>query len=94
MKNKNILPIAIVLISVLSTLFFLVLFSSVRCESDDMIISLEFRDGSFLKTFLGRYNFYSFRPVYTLGSFVTMGYSNNPANYPLTIFVFYTCVYS
>jgi len=59
-----------------------------------MIISLEFRNGSFLKTFLGRYNFYSFRPVYTLGSFVTMGYSNNPANYPLTIFVFYICVYS
>jgi len=59
-----------------------------------MIISLEFRDGSFLKTFLGRYNFYSFRPVYTLGSFVTIGYLNNPANYPFTIFVFYICIYS
>lgn len=58
-----------------------------------MIISLEIRNGSFLKAFLDRYNFYSFRPTYTIGSFLTIGYSNNPADYPFSIFVFYVGLY-
>ncbi len=94
LKNKNIVSLAVILISVLSALFFIVLFSSVRCEPDDMIISLEIRDGSFLKAFLDRHNFYSFRPVYTLGAFATIGYSGNPANYPISIFIFYVGVYT
>ncbi|HEX7414580.1 MAG TPA: hypothetical protein VF411_11100 [Bacteroidia bacterium] len=93
MKEKKALSLAIVLISILSGVFFLALFSSIRCEPDDMIISLEFRDSSFLKTFLGRYHLYSFRPVYTLCSFFTMGYSNNPADYSLSIFAFYIVLY-
>src|ERR1039457_6785256 len=91
--NKKILSLAVILISISSVVFFLVLFSSVRCEPDDMIISLEFRDGSFLQAFLDRYNFYSFRPTYTIGSFFTMGYSHNPADYTLSIFAFYIGLY-
>ncbi|MHB8260330.1 MAG: hypothetical protein ACYDCN_05805 [Bacteroidia bacterium] len=94
MKEKKPLSLAIVLISLLIGIFFLVLFSSVRCEPDDMIISLEFRDSSFLKTFLGRYHLYSFRPTYTIGSFLTIGYSSNTANYPFSIFIFYVCAYA
>jgi hypothetical protein len=86
--------LVVILLSILSIAFFLVLFSSVRCEPDDMIISLEFRDGSFLKAFSDRYHFYSFRPTYTVGSFLTIGYSNNPANYPLSIFTFYIVLYA
>ena len=92
--NKKTLPLVIILLSILSAVFFLVLFSSVRCEPDDMIISLELREKGFLKAFLDRYHFYSFRPVYTLLSFVTIGYSNNTANYPFTIFMFYIAVYA
>jgi hypothetical protein len=92
--NKKILSPVVILISILSAVFFLVLFSSVRCEPDDMIISLEFRNGSFLKAFSDRYHFYSFRPTYTVGSFFTIGYSNNPANYPCSIFAFYAGLYA
>ncbi len=92
--NNKILSPVVILVSILSAAFFLVLFSSVRCEPDDMIISLEFRDGSFLKAFSDRYNFYSFRPTYTIGSFFTIGYSNNPTDYPRSIFAFYIGLYA
>ena len=92
--NKKILSPAVILLSVLSCIFFLVLFSSIRCEPDDMIISLELMEKGFVSAFLDRYHFYSFRPVYTLCSFVTIGYSNNTSNYSFTIFIFFTAVYA
>ena len=77
----------------LAAVFFLVLFSSVRCEPDDMIISLECRNSSLLQVLWHRYTCYSFRPLYTLGAYLSIGYSQNSQVYPLSIFIFYSLLY-
>ncbi len=85
LKHKNILPLSVFLISVLSTIFFIVLFSSIRCEPDDMIIRLECSNNTLLQIFINHYNVGSFRPVFVLISFLTLGYTK--------IFVFYILLY-
>jgi hypothetical protein len=79
----------LVLLSLAGLVFFLALFSSVRPESDDMVISLEERCTSFWWVLMYKYKFYSFRPVYTLFSFLTIGYSNDTSLYHNSVFVFY-----
>lgn len=85
MKNKSKLPVVLILTSLLSILFFLVLFSSVRCEPDDMITALKFRNQTLWQIILNDYRFNLFRPA-ALISFFSIGYSDNTNLYPYSIF--------
>ena len=91
--QNTFIKISLVMLSLLSLAFFLVLFSSVRCEPDDMIIGLECRDGSFYQTLMNRYYTHTFRPAYTLFAYLTIGFTNDTSMYNVTIFMFYFLLY-
>ncbi|HXU27391.1 MAG TPA: DUF6056 family protein [Bacteroidia bacterium] len=96
MKNKNIISFVIVLASVLSLLFFFVLFSSVRCEPDEMVAGMNFRASFFLEVYRNNYLYDTFRPMYPLFSYFGVGLTNNTNYYPLTfliIYIFISCLF-
>ena len=93
LKNKNKLTFIIVLISALSTAFFIVLFSTIRCEPDDMIIRLECKENSLLQILVSHYHVGSFRPVYVLISYFTIGYKEIFAFYVLLYLLFIFSIY-
>jgi hypothetical protein len=95
LKNKNIFSFTVVLASVLCAVFFIVLFFSIRCEPDDMITALKFRNQSFSEIIYNDYYYNLFRPA-ALISFFTVGFSANTNLYPYSIlgfFVFVTGVF-
>src|SRR5437868_4171521 len=92
-RSAKILKPALIVMALLSAAFFFVLFYSIRFEPDDMGIGMEFRNSSFMEVFWNKYKYYSFRPVYTLFAFLTMGYSNNTDLYLCSVFAFYVCLY-
>lgn len=92
MKNKNILPFVIVLTSVLSALFFLVLFSSIRCEADDWAAGINFRTNSLFETYKNTYWLDTLRPISILLSYLGVGITNNTNYYPITILLLFISV--
>lgn len=92
MKNKNILRFVVVLTSVLSVAFFITLFSSVRCEPDEMVAGLNFRAYSFLEVYRNNYLYDTFRPMYPLFSYIGVGLTSNTNYYPLTFLAVYLFV--
>ena len=76
--------VAIYICAFLSVCFFVVLFFSIRCEPDDMITALKFRDQSFSQIIYNDYYFNLFRPA-ALISFFSVGYSANTDLYPYSI---------
>lgn len=92
MKNKNILPFVIVLTSVLSALFFFVLFSSIRCEADDWAAGINFRTNSFLETYKNTYWLDTLRPMSILFSYLGVGVTSNTNYYPLTILLLFVSI--
>jgi uncharacterized protein DUF6056 len=90
--NKKILSPVVILLSILSGVFFLVLFSSVRCEPDDMIMAIQLRENSLMEILINRYNQESFRPLYPIISFFTLGYRTIKIN--TVIFLYYLSVWS
>jgi hypothetical protein len=68
----------------LSVCFFAVLFFSIRCEPDDMITALKFRNQSFSEIIYNDYNYNLFRPA-ALISFFSVGYSADTDLYPYSI---------
>ena len=92
MKNKNILPFVIILTSVLSATFFLVLFSSIRCEADDWAAGINFRNYSFLETYKNTYWLDTLRPMSILLSYLGVGITNNTNYYPVTILLLFVSV--
>ena len=92
MKNKNILPFVIVLTSVLSALFFFVLFSSIRCEADDWAAGINFRTNSLLETYKNTYWIDTLRPMSILLSYLGVGVTSNTNYYPTTLFILFVSV--
>jgi len=70
-------------------LFFFVLFSSVRCEPDEMVAGLNFRAYSFLQVYKNNYLYDTFRPMYPLFSYIGVGLTGNAAYYPTTFLIIY-----
>jgi len=79
-------------IALLSILFFFSLFYSVRFGRDDMVLSLVFRENSFLESFKWYYQHFSFRPAVLFLVFVTLG-SDDPQIYTYTILAYFMLVY-
>lgn len=94
MNHSSKIQLQLIVCAALVILFFIMLSASVRCEPDDMIISLELRENGFLTTFLNRYFNYSFRPFYSLAAFLTIGWSDSSSIYSSCVFIFYTAVYT
>jgi len=92
LKNKNILPFVIVLTSVLSALFFFVLFSSIRCEADDWAAGINFRTHSLLETYKNTYWLDTLRPMSILLSYLGLGITSNTNYYPITILLLFITI--
>lgn len=95
MNLNNCYRISIYICAFLSICFFAVLFFSIRCEPDDMITALKFRDKSFSQIIYNDYYFNLFRPA-ALISFFSVGYSANPDLYLysiLSLFLFISSVF-
>jgi len=95
MSSNNWYRAAIYICAFLSICFFAVLFFSIRCEPDDMITALKFRNQSFSQIIYNDYYFNLFRPA-ALVSFFSVGYSANPDLYPysiLSLFLFISSVF-
>ena len=95
MSLNNWYRVAIYISAFLSLCFFVVLFFSIRCEPDDMITALKFRNQSFPQIIYNDYYFNLFRPA-ALISFFSVGYSANPDLYPyniLSLFLFISSVF-
>jgi hypothetical protein len=90
--NKKILSPVVILLSILSAVFFLVLFSSVRCEPDDMVAGLNFRHHSFLEIYRNNYWYDTFRPMYPLLMYFVVGITSNINYYPIAVSILYTCI--
>ncbi|HKC67340.1 MAG TPA: hypothetical protein VKG26_03870 [Bacteroidia bacterium] len=84
MKINNWHRAAIYACAFLCVLFFAVLFFSIRCEPDDMITAMKFRNQSFLQIIYNDYNYNLFRPS-ALISFFAIGHSANTTLYPYSI---------
>src|ERR1700758_5012893 len=87
--------VAIYMCAFLSVCFFTILFFSIRCEPDDMITALKFRNQSFAQIIYNDYYYNLFRPA-ALISFFCVGYSSNADLYPYSIlglFLFVTGVF-
>jgi hypothetical protein len=92
LKNKNILPFVIILASVLSVLFFFVLFSSIRCEADDWAAGINFRAHSLLETYKNTYWLDTLRPMSILLSYLGVGVTNNTSYFPTTILLLFVSI--
>jgi hypothetical protein len=92
LRNKNTLPLVIVLSSVLSALFFFVLFSSIRCEADDWAAAINFRTYSLLETYKNTYWLDTLRPMSILLSYVGVGITSNTNYYPTTILLLFITI--
>ncbi|HXU27392.1 MAG TPA: hypothetical protein VN698_09185 [Bacteroidia bacterium] len=95
MKINNWYTAAVFICAFLSVSFFTVLFFSIRCEPDDMITALKFRNQSFSQIISNDYYYNLFRPA-ALISFFGVGYSANTDLYPysiLNLFLFITSVF-
>ena len=93
MGTKKVINTSVIGLSVLSAIFFLVLFSSVRCEFDDMVAALPFRNLSLIEILHNRYYQESLRPIYPLLTFFSLRYSSNTDLYPYSIFAMLLCVW-
>ncbi|HTA62473.1 MAG TPA: DUF6056 family protein [Bacteroidia bacterium] len=92
MKNKIIFPFVIVLASVLSAIFFFVLFSSIRCEADDWAAGINFRTNSLLETYKNTYWLDTLRPMSILLSYIGVGIISNTNYYPITILLLFVTI--
>jgi|ERR1700757_453999 len=95
MSLNNWYRVAIYICAFLSACFFAVLFFSLRCEPDDMITALKFRNQSFSQIIHNDYYYNLFRPS-ALISFFCVGYSANTNLYPysiLCLFLFISSVF-
>ncbi|MGZ3894200.1 MAG: DUF6056 family protein [Bacteroidia bacterium] len=78
----------------MSAVFFLVLFHSIRFEPDDMITSATLTGSPLCDVFVDKYHSTSFRPLFILTSFFTIGYQTTDAlHYNLTVFVYFIAIY-
>lgn len=92
MKNKNLLSFVIVLTSVLSALFFFLLFSSIRCEADDWAAGINFRTNSLLETYKNTYWLDTLRPMSILLSYLGVGVTGDVNYYPTTLFILFILI--
>ena len=95
MSLNNWYRVTIYICAFLSVCFFVVLFFSIRCEPDDMITALKFRNQSLSQIIYNDYFYNLFRPS-ALISFFSVGYSANPNLYPysiLSLFLFISSVF-
>ncbi|HTA62472.1 MAG TPA: DUF6056 family protein [Bacteroidia bacterium] len=95
MSLNNWYRVAIYICAFLSVAFFAVLFFSIRCEPDDMITALKFRNQSFSQIIYNDYYYNLFRPE-ALISFFGVGCSANTDLYPysiLSLFLFMSNVF-
>lgn len=76
-----------------SIVFFVFLFLAIRCEEDDMIFSLGFREHSVAHAFQTRYSLSSFRPTQLLLDALLISW-NDPFVYNYTLFFFYAALFS
>jgi len=86
------LPFVIILASVLSALFFFVLFSSIRCEADDWAAGINFRTNSLLETYKNTYWIDTLRPMSILLSYLWVGVTSDVNYYPITILLLFVLV--
>jgi hypothetical protein len=78
----------------LCAVFFVVLFHSIRFEPDDMITSGTLTASSLWDVLIDKYHSTSFRPLFVVTSFLTIGYHVADANhYYTTVFIYFLCVY-
>jgi hypothetical protein len=84
--------ILISLTALAGILFFLFLFLAVRCEEDDMILSLDLRANGLLYLLESRYFFSSFRTTLLLIDGLILA-GQDPGVYAYTIFAFYAFVF-
>ena len=76
-----------------SIVFFVFLFLAIRCEEDDMIFSLGFREHSIAHAFQTRYLFSSFRPTQLLLDVLLIS-RDDPFAYNYTLFFFYAGLFT
>ena len=92
--NKKLLSITAAITALFFILFLIILSASIRCEPDDMIMNLTYRELGFRKAFFHWYWHYSFRPLYSLIAFLCIGYSNQTNLFPYSSFVYFMVLYA
>ncbi|HWY39058.1 MAG TPA: hypothetical protein VNY73_10900, partial [Bacteroidia bacterium] len=94
MQTTKIIHSAVILSSLLCAGFFLVLFHSIRFEPDDMITSGQLNNNSLIDLLINKYYSTSFRPLFIVTSFFTIGYKTIDVTYYFTtVFVYFVAVY-
>lgn len=95
MQTTKILNGSLVLSSLLCAVFFVVLFWSVRFEPDDMITSQQLSGNSLVNILVDKYYNTSFRPLFIVTSFLTIGYhAADVFQYYTSVFAYFLCLYS
>ena len=94
MRTPKILNALLVVTASLIMVFFFVLFYSVRFEPDDMNTSLQLQRSSLIDLLINKYYNTSFRPLFIVTSFFTIGYISDTGQYLNTVFVYFLFVYA